>query len=39
MLKRDHGSQPLDAVLRSPEHAETGRPLPRVTATDDPVPR
>ena len=23
----------------SPEHAETGRPLPRVTATDDSVPR
>jgi hypothetical protein len=32
---RDHGSQPLDAVLRSaPESAATGRPLPRVTVTD-----
>jgi hypothetical protein len=30
---RDHGSRPLDAVLRTPRAAETGRPLPRVTAT------
>jgi gamma-glutamyltranspeptidase/glutathione hydrolase len=36
---RDHGSQPLDAVLRSIlEYAATGRPLPRVTVTDDSVP-
>jgi hypothetical protein len=39
MLLRDHGSQPLDAVLRSAlEYAETGRPLPRVTVTDASVP-
>jgi gamma-glutamyltranspeptidase/glutathione hydrolase len=31
----DHGSRPLDAVLRfAPESAETGRPLPRVAVTD-----
>ena len=35
---RDHGSRPLDAVLRTPRAAETGRPLPRVTATDDSAP-
>ena len=39
MLMRDHGKP---AARRrpplSPEHAETGHPLPRVTATDDSVP-